>query len=127
MMMMNSPCYQIWAVCAELVQDGVVAVVSCLLESYCGHIFTLLQHASIHLLDNVDRISASTYHDVRSAPHILIDVRSPLEIEICHLPDSLLVQQLKEVIMKKGSSDNDFPGEKLLFCLNCTEKLEVWD
>lgn len=113
--------------CAELVQDGVVAVVSCLLESYCGNMFTLLQHTSIHLLDNVDRISAGTYYDVRSEPHILIDVRSPLEFEICHLPDSLnvplkdltseqLVQQLKEVITKKGSSDKDFPGEKLLFC-----------
>jgi rhodanese-related sulfurtransferase len=55
----------------------------------------------------------------------LIDVRSPLEFEICHLPDSLnvplkdlaseqLVQQLKEVITKKGSSDKEFPGEKLL-------------
>lgn len=113
--------------CAELIQDEVVVIVPCLLESYYGNMFTLLQHTSIHLLDNVDRISAGTYHDVCSEPHILIDVRSPLEFEICHLPDSLnvplkdlaseqLVQQLKEVITKKGSSDNDFPGEKLLFC-----------
>jgi adenylyltransferase/sulfurtransferase len=89
--------------------------------------FMLLQHTSIHLLDEVDRISASTYHDVRSEPHILIDVRSPLEFEICHLPDSLnvplkdlgseqLVQQLKEIITKDSSSDNDFPGKTLLYC-----------
>lgn len=78
------------------------------------------KHTSIHLLDDADRISAGTYHDVRREPHILIDVRSPLEFEICHLPDSLnvplkdlgseqLVQQLKEVVTKNGSNDNDFP------------------
>jgi adenylyltransferase/sulfurtransferase len=74
----------------------------------------------------MDRITAGTYYDVRNEPHILIDVRSPLEFEICHLPDSLnvplkdlaseqLVQQLKAIITKKGSSDNEFPGEKFLF------------
>jgi adenylyltransferase/sulfurtransferase len=83
--------------------------------------FTRLQHTSIHLLDDTDRITAGAYHDVRSEPHVLIDVRSPLEFEICHLPDSLnmplkdlateqFVQQLKEAITKKGSNDNQFPG-----------------
>jgi rhodanese-related sulfurtransferase len=75
----------------------------------------------------VDRISAGAYRDVCSEPHILIDVRSPLEFEIYHLSNSLnvplkdlaseqCVQQLKEDITKKGSSDNEFPGEKVLFC-----------
>ncbi|XP_023707636.2 adenylyltransferase and sulfurtransferase MOCS3 isoform X2 [Cryptotermes secundus] len=88
-------------------------------EQFCGSKAND-KHNSIHLLDNVDRISTGTYHDVRSEPHILIDVRSPLEFEICHLPGSLnvplkdlaseqLVQPLKEVITKKGSSDKDFP------------------
>jgi len=85
-----------------------------------------LQAASIQLLDDIDRISACTYQGIRSEPHILIDVRPPLEFEICHIPESLnlplkdltsgeVVQQLKTVITEKCSSGSDFPGKLHLF------------
>jgi hypothetical protein len=85
-----------------------------------------LQTASIHLLDDTDRISAHTYQATRSEPHILVDVRSPQEFEICHLPESLnlplkglasgeVVQQLKEVIREKCPSGNDIPGKPHVF------------
>lgn len=88
-------------------------------EQFCGAMAND-KHTSIHLLDDTDRISAGAYHAVRSEPHFLIDVRSPLEFEICHLPESLnvplkdlaleqVVQQLKEGITKKCSSGKDFP------------------
>lgn len=88
-------------------------------EQFCGTMADD-KHTRIHLLDDTDRISAGAYHGVHSEPHILIDVRSPQEFEICHLPESLnvplkdlaleqVVQQLKEAITKKCSSDNDFP------------------
>ena len=84
------------------------------------------QPAGIHLLDDIDRVSACTYQGVRSEPHVLIDVRSPLEFEICHIPESLnlplkdltsgkVVQQLKAVITEKCSSGSDFPGKLQLF------------
>lgn len=85
-----------------------------------------LQAASIRLLDDIDRISACTYQRVHNEPHILIDVRSPLEFDICHIPESLnlplkdlasgeVTQQLKAVITEKCSSGSDFPGELHLF------------
>jgi adenylyltransferase/sulfurtransferase len=80
------------------------------------------QHTDIHLLDDTDRISAGAYQDVRSEPHILIDVRLPHQFEICHLPESWniplkdlvleqVVQHLKEAIENKCSGDSDFPGK----------------
>jgi hypothetical protein len=87
-----------------------------------------LQSACIHLLDDVDRISACTYQGVRNEPHTLIDVRSPLEFEICHIPESLnlplkdlasgeVIQQLKALITEKCSSGSDFPGKLQVFRL----------
>jgi adenylyltransferase/sulfurtransferase len=88
-------------------------------EQFCGTEASD-RHTRIHLLDDTDRISAGTYRSLRGEPHVLIDVRSPLEFEICHLPDSLnvplkdlaseqVVEQLKESITKSCSNDNDFP------------------
>lgn len=88
-------------------------------EQFCGSKAND-KAASIHLLDDIDRISACTYQGIRSEPHVLIDVRSPLEFEICHIPESLnlplkdltsgeAVQQLKAVITEKCSSGSDFP------------------
>jgi rhodanese-related sulfurtransferase len=100
-------------------------------ESWNHNAFILLniyflQAANIHLLDDMDRISACTYQRVRNEPHILIDVRSPLEFDICHIPESLnlplkdlasgeVLQQLKAAITEKCSSGSDFPGKVQLF------------
>ncbi|XP_069696408.1 adenylyltransferase and sulfurtransferase MOCS3 [Periplaneta americana] len=75
---------------------------------------------SLHLLDETDRISVTSYNDTRAGPHILIDVRSPMEFEICHLPESLnvplkdlssdsAVQKLREIVTKQQSNDVEFP------------------
>jgi hypothetical protein len=104
------PCY--WGVFSELRN----------VSTYILFNVYSLQPASIHLLDDIDRISARAYEGIRSEPHILIDVRSPLEFEICHLPESMnlplkdlasteVVQQLKAVITEKCCSGSDFPGK----------------
>lgn len=98
-------------------QPSVTALVD--YEHFCGAMAND-KHTKIHLLDDTDRIQAEVYHGLCTQPHILIDVRSPLEFEICHLPKSLnvplkdlaleqVIQQLKESIAEKCSSDNDFP------------------
>jgi rhodanese-related sulfurtransferase len=77
----------------------------------------------------VDRITAGAYRDVRSEPHVLIDVRPAMEFEICHLPDALNVplkdlaseqflQKLREVVTKQGSNDNEFPGEYIFYSVH---------
>ena len=110
----------LWAYIGEFISESRNLNAFILLNVY------FLQAASIHLLDDIDRISARTYQGVRNEPHILIDVRSPLEFDICHIPESLnlplkdlasteAVQQLKAVIAEKCSSGNDFPGNLHLF------------
>jgi len=106
----------LWADIGEFISESWNLNAFILLNVY------FLQAASIHLLDDIDRISACAYEGVRNEPHILIDVRSPLEFDICHIPESLnlplkdlasgeVVQQLKAVITEKCSSGSDFPGK----------------
>ncbi|XP_067013494.2 adenylyltransferase and sulfurtransferase MOCS3 [Anabrus simplex] len=91
-------------------------------EQFCGARANDKDH-SVQLLDASQRISASDYKDINNndIPHILIDVRSPMEFEICHLDGSLniplaslakeeCVQKLKEVIKeRRNMKESDFP------------------
>lgn len=50
------------------------------------------KNPNLHLLKKEERISVEEYNrivEIESKPHLLIDVRSPEEYQICHLQDSI--------------------------------------
>lgn len=53
--------------------------------------FEYLQNASTNLLDKTERITVEELHELRSTkqPHVLIDVRTTPEYQMCHLSNSL--------------------------------------
>ncbi|PSN42529.1 Adenylyltransferase and sulfurtransferase MOCS3 [Blattella germanica] len=69
------------------------------------------------MLSEEDRITAKQYEKFSNEPHVLIDVRSPMEFEICHLPGSLniplkdlksesTIQRLKVFVVCRRGNDS---------------------
>jgi len=58
-----------------------------------------MQDAPLQVLDAEDRILVKAYHQcvAEDKPHLLLDVREPVQYEICQLPGSLHIplRQLK--------------------------------
>lgn len=103
------------AVCGD--QPSTTALID--YEQFCGSKAND-KDTSLHLLAETDRISVTSYNDNRAGPHVLIDVRSPMEFEICHIPDSLnvplkdlstepAVKKLRDVVTNQHSDDKEFP------------------
>nr|XP_004226357.1 adenylyltransferase and sulfurtransferase MOCS3 [Ciona intestinalis] len=62
-------------------------------EEFCGTAATD-KCLKLNILNSEERISAMEYKDLyvdRKKPHVLVDVRSEIEIEICALPNSINV------------------------------------
>ncbi|XP_068731707.1 adenylyltransferase and sulfurtransferase MOCS3-like isoform X1 [Montipora capricornis] len=59
-------------------------------ELFCGASATD-KTPSLKLLSKQERISVQEYKEIldQCAPHVLLDVREPVELDICHLPKSL--------------------------------------
>lgn len=60
-------------------------------EQFCGAKAND-KESNLNLLKKEERISVEEYNqivEIESKPHILIDVRSPEEYQICHLQDSI--------------------------------------
>ncbi|XP_064086408.1 adenylyltransferase and sulfurtransferase MOCS3-like isoform X1 [Macrobrachium nipponense] len=90
-------------------------------EQFCGSRASD-KDSGLHLLEKDDRVGVKEYHDLLSegTPHLLIDVRLPVEQDICKLPNSVNIplKDLKKpeniaVIENKLSSLE----MKKIFCL----------
>lgn len=57
-------------------------------EQWCGASATD-KCATLHILDIEERVSARDYQQAMDRPHILIDVRQPVELQICAFPHAL--------------------------------------
>lgn len=71
-------------------------------EQFCGAKAND-KEPNLNLLKKEERISVDEYNRVVSKPHILIDVRSPEEYQICHLQNSInipLTQLSKDYNLK---------------------------
>ncbi len=68
-------------------------------ELFCG---SRADDKSCHvsILSDDERMSCKEYVGVvnSSRPHLLLDVREPVEFEICHLPKSLSIQTSKNLL-----------------------------
>ncbi|CAD7013998.1 unnamed protein product [Ceratitis capitata] len=87
--------------------------------------FFCSMHASddnqaLQLLSPEERIDVRQYIDMRSEPHLLIDVRPPNEFEICRLPSSVNMP-LKDVLDNKFVEEfqNELDDKKLPIILVC--------
>ncbi|XP_039954832.1 adenylyltransferase and sulfurtransferase MOCS3-2 [Bactrocera tryoni] len=88
-------------------------------EQFCS------MHASdddqpLQLIPSQERIDVFQYIDMRSQPHLLIDVRPQNEFEICRLPSSVNVP-LKEILNNKFIERfaNELADEKLPIVVLC--------
>nr|XP_033793614.1 adenylyltransferase and sulfurtransferase MOCS3-like isoform X1 [Geotrypetes seraphini] len=61
-------------------------------EAFCGSSASD-KCRTVHLLSKEERISAQEYKKIldEKVPHLLVDVRPPVEVDICHLPDSIYI------------------------------------
>ena len=74
-------------------------------DSYSYQKFCGLASPS-NLLDPTERISAREYSKIRHGPHVVIDVRDPVQFDICHLPSSINIP-LEELPRTLGSTSTE--------------------
>ncbi|XP_034944569.1 adenylyltransferase and sulfurtransferase MOCS3 [Chelonus insularis] len=76
------------------------------------------KNPNLKLLKNEERITVEEYHKIKnlSTPHLLIDVRSSEEFQICHLDDAINIPYID--IKKKGGLEKaeEIIKEKLQGC-----------
>ncbi|XP_005994008.1 adenylyltransferase and sulfurtransferase MOCS3 isoform X2 [Latimeria chalumnae] len=65
-------------------------------EAFCGSAATD-KCRTLHLLTSEQRISVTEYKRIldNQVPHVLVDVRSQMEVDICHLPHSVNIPLIK--------------------------------
>lgn len=83
-------------------------------EQFCGSKAND-KNPNLNILKNDERITVEEYRDIKdsSEPHLLIDVRSSEEFEICHLENSKNIPYVE--ITKQGGLETTkkFISEKL--------------
>ena len=82
-------------------------------EQFCGMAATDKDHG-LQLLKSEQRISVTEYKQLKDQKHLLIDVRSANEFEICHLPLSINIP-IKNIVDDKIDENmlkmmREFPG-----------------
>ncbi|XP_071080310.1 adenylyltransferase and sulfurtransferase MOCS3-like [Haliotis cracherodii] len=97
-------------------------------EQFCGARATDKEHA-LTVLDDTERISPKVYQEmmVKGSPHILVDVRTEVEMGICQLPHPSVnipissidkadcVERLKSTVKKQPTGSNS-PVSVVLVC-----------